>query len=200
MNFALILFLAGIGALIGWITNYVAIKLLFKPYEPVQIPLLKINIQGLIPKRKAEMAKSIGATIQDELISIEEIIEEFIAQQDQGALIKLIKSKINQVVGERLPGILPSTLKDMIKKYINEVIDQEAAEMMSVTMETMIHRAAANINLAEMVEERINAFPMDKLEEVVIKIAKTELKHIEILGGLLGFMIGLIQGIIIVIL
>lgn len=42
--------LAIIGAFIGWMTNVFAIKLLFRPLQPVNI--LGIKLQGLIPKRK----------------------------------------------------------------------------------------------------------------------------------------------------
>ena len=54
-----------IGALIGWITNYFAIKMLFRPLKEINI--LGFKVQGLIPKRKMEMAESIADTIQEEL-------------------------------------------------------------------------------------------------------------------------------------
>ncbi len=196
----MLLFLTAIGALIGWITNLIAIKLMFRPLEPITLPLIPIKIQGLIPKRKNEIAKSIGTTVQEELLSLDEIIQQFIEKQDQKEIIKIIKIKINQVTNERLPVFLPSSVKTMIKNYINDIIDQEAATIINTTMESMIHKAASKIDLAEMVENRINEFPMEKLEEVVLKIAKQELKHIEILGGILGMLIGLLQGIIIILL
>ena len=191
-----VLFLACIGALIGWITNLLAIKLLFKPYDAIEIPLIGFKIQGLIPKRKAEIAKSIGATIQEELLSIEEIIEQFIANQNNQEIIDIIKIKINEIVSNRLPAIIPSAFKGMIKGYINDVIDEEASAIITNTMESMIHKASKSIDLAGMIENRILEFPMEKLEDVVIKIAKDELSHIEILGAVLGFAIGLLQGII----
>ena len=42
--------IVGIGAMIGWITNYLAIKMLFRPYKEINI--LGLKIQGLLPKRK----------------------------------------------------------------------------------------------------------------------------------------------------
>ncbi|SCY80513.1 DUF445 domain-containing protein [Alkaliphilus peptidifermentans] len=193
----IILLLALIGALIGWITNLMAIKLLFRPFKPVKIPLLPFYIQGLIPKRKSEMAKSIGITIQEELLSIEEIIDHFIQQQNKDELVKFLKEKINNIINHRLPIIIPSTIRGMINSYVSTVIEEEASEVITLTMEGMIHKAATNVDLASMVEDKINDFPMEKLEAVVLKIAKEELKHIEILGGVLGFIIGLSQGIII---
>ena len=47
-------------------------------------------------------------------------------------------------------------------------------------------------------EDRINAFEMENMEDIILSIAKKELKHIERLGGILGGLIGLIQGIIVI--
>ncbi|MGL4988252.1 MAG: DUF445 domain-containing protein, partial [Cetobacterium sp.] len=60
-----------IGSMIGWITNYIAIKMLFRPYKEIKIGFLKI--QGLIPKRRREIGISLAETIQSELISIKDI-------------------------------------------------------------------------------------------------------------------------------
>ena len=49
-----------IGAFIGWITNVLAIRLIFWPYEPVKIPLTGWEIYGVIPKRRRELAATIG--------------------------------------------------------------------------------------------------------------------------------------------
>lgn len=195
-----LLFLASIGALIGWGTNLLAVRMLFRPFEPIEIPLIHFKIQGLIPKRKEEIARSIGNTVQEELLSIEEILEQFVDKQDQGEILLIIKHRIGQIINNRLPAIIPSALKEVFKNYINDIIDEEGSKMISSTIKNMIHHSASNINLAEMVESRINQFPMDKLEEIVLKIAKKELKYIEIIGGILGFIIGLLQGIIIVLL
>lgn len=190
--------LAAIGALIGWITNLLAVKLLFRPFEPVNIPLLNIKIQGLIPKRRSEVAASIGKTIENDLLSIEDIISQLMNSTNKEEILLVIKSKINQIISERLPSMIPSAFKGMIQKYIEDIINQEGEKIISEIMEAIIDRGISTIQLSQMIEEKINEFPMDKLEKVVVSIANEELKHIEILGGILGFIIGLLQGMIIV--
>ena len=64
--------IVGIGALIGWITNYVAIKMLFRPYKEINLGIFKL--QGLLPKRKHEIGESIAEVIQNELVSLQEIL------------------------------------------------------------------------------------------------------------------------------
>ena len=72
-NFITILILTIVGGLIGWITNILAIKLLFRPIKPVKIPILNIEILGLIPKRKNA---NIGEVISNELLSMDDILDQ----------------------------------------------------------------------------------------------------------------------------
>lgn len=60
-----------VGTFIGWITNYIAIKLLFRPYKEINI--LGFKLQGVIPKRRNEMAENVAKTINSELININDI-------------------------------------------------------------------------------------------------------------------------------
>lgn len=64
-NIIRILILAVIGGGIGYITNVIAIKLIFRPINPIKIPILNIEIIGLIPKRKQEIATNIAQVVQE---------------------------------------------------------------------------------------------------------------------------------------
>ena len=45
-----------VGAIIGYITNYIAIKMLFRPYKAKKLGSITIIPQGVIPKEKANLA------------------------------------------------------------------------------------------------------------------------------------------------
>ena len=68
----IILILSLVGGIIGWLTNILAIKLMFRPINPMKIPILNIEILGLIPKRKNEIAENIGEVVATELLSIDD--------------------------------------------------------------------------------------------------------------------------------
>ena len=59
------------------------------------------------------------------------------------------------------------------------------------------YKSAAR-HIQKIVEEKINELDLEKLEEIIIKVAKKELKHIEILGLVLGAVIGVLQGILVI--
>ncbi len=192
-----VILLSVIGAGIGWLTNVFAIKLIFRPLNPIIIPILNIPIQGLIPKRKSELAHSIGQTVENELVSIEEIIDKVIEEENKTEILQGIKEKIKNIVDEKIPAFIPTAIRNMITVYVDEIIDKEGENAINELSERLIHKATSKVKISDIIEEKVNNFDLDKLEEIILNIAKKELKHIEILGGFLGFIIGFIQGIII---
>ena len=195
--FTMLIVLALIGAVIGWMTNVIAIKLLFRPINPIRIPFIPFELQGLIPKRKAVIAKSIGEVVADELVSMEEIIDKLIEGIDRAVVIELIKEKIITLANEKMPAIIPSMFKGAIISNIAAMIDENGEAMLVELTEKLTHKALEAIDIREIVEDRINAYDFEKIEEITLKIAQNELKHIEVLGGVIGFLIGLLQGAIV---
>ncbi|OJV66083.1 MAG: hypothetical protein BGO41_09140 [Clostridiales bacterium 38-18] len=190
-----LLILAVIGALIGWMTNVIAIKLMFRPINPIGIKGTPFVLQGLIPKRKADIAKSIGEVINDELISMEAIVDKVIEDMDKKAVVAMIKSKIVAIANEKMPSIVPSMFKGMIIQNIESMIEENGESIVVELGEQLSHKAIDSIDISKMVEDQINAYDFEKIEQMTLKIASNELKHIEILGGIIGFFIGLIQGL-----
>lgn len=191
-----VLLMTATGGLIGYITNVLAVKMLFRPLKPFRIPLIGWNIQGLIPKRQADIAISIGKTVEEELISVEEIMDKMIEDMDKTALKELAKAKILDLAENNMPPMVPAIFKGAIMKYVADAIDQNADQVMNELSEKILHQATEKIQIAEMVSEKIAAFDLIQLEEIIFSISKQELKHIEILGGVLGVIIGLVQGLI----
>ncbi|MGI5998464.1 MAG: DUF445 domain-containing protein [Lutispora sp.] len=183
-----------IGGIIGWLTNIIAIKMLFRPIKPVKI--LALEIQGLIPKRKAEMAVSIGQTVEMELIDFKDIFERIIDEGSSDRIIELVKRKISQNIYEKLPSLVPHIIKNAVIQYVEEQIDKEAPQMIEDLIKNIYDKASKEVKIGKIIEERINSFDLIKIEEITLKIAQKELKHIEILGGVLGAIIGLLQGLL----
>ncbi len=191
-----LIILALVGGIIGYLTNTIAVKMIFRPLKPVELPF-NIRIQGLIPKRREDIAKSIGEVVDKELVSVESIFGKFIENSGRDILIEKVKEKLKQAVSMNLPPIIPNVVKSMITEYANDIIDRETETFIIEAAEKFMDDAAVHVRISEIVEEKINSFEIEKLEELTIRIAKKELRYIEILGGVIGLLIGLIQGLII---
>ena len=124
INIIRILILAIIGGLIGYLTNVVAIKLIFRPINPIKIPILNIEIMGMIPKRKSEIAATIGQIISEQFLSIDEIIDGIITDEDKDNITNYIKLKIKLILDEKMT-LIPGTIKSLVQNYISDIIEDE---------------------------------------------------------------------------
>lgn len=192
-----IILLAVIGALIGWMTNVLAIRLLFRPLKPIRILGDKIVLQGLIPKRKEEIALSIGHTVETELLSVDDMVNKFFEDGNKKEIIDMVRDKLIPIIESKMPPILPKPVKNIILEYVWDIFDKEGESILDSVMENATKKINDKVSIADLVTERINAYELEKIEQLILTIAKNELKHIEYLGGLIGFVIGLVQGIVI---
>ena len=186
-----------ISGAIGWITNWVAIKMLFRPHREINFGLFKI--QGLIPKRKAEIGSGIANIIQNELISVKDVISNIDREEFSKRLNKLIDEVLNKnlkkKVKEKFP-FLQVFFTDKVAKDIGNAIKSIIMENQEKIFEIFSNYAEENIDFEIIISDKISNFSLDKLEEIITFLAKKELKHIEVIGAILGMLIGAVQYLI----
>lgn len=182
-----------VGGLIGWMTNRLAIRLLFRPYQPLKLPVTGWILQGLIPRRKGELAKSVGLQVESELLSMDEILLAFGTEEQKNELKLFLKLYLNEMILERVPVFLRDVMKKPVSHFVNDLMERESDRLLNEILEYLVEERGASVQLARMVEEKINAFPMEQLESMVMAVAGRELRQIEWIGGVLGMMIGLVQ-------
>ena len=74
---------------------------------------------------------------------------------------------------------------------------KEIEQVIPEVMNSYASKMKEEVNVQEMVYQKVVNFSSDKLEEILVSIMKKEFKFIELLGGVLGFIIGTIQTILI---
>ena len=186
-----------ISGAIGWITNWVAIKMLFRPHREINFGLFKI--QGLIPKRKAEIGTGIASIIQNELISVKDVISNIDREEFSKRLNKLIDDvldkNLKKKVKEKFP-LLQMFFTDKVAKDIGNTIKEIVMENQEKIFEIFSNYAEENIDFEVIISDKISNFSLDKLEEIITLLANKELKHIEVIGSILGMLIGAVQYLI----
>ncbi len=183
-----------ISGAIGWITNWVAIKMLFRPHKEINFGLFKI--QGLIPKRRAEIGSGIANIIQNELISVKDVISNIDRVEFSKRLNDLIDDvldkNLKKKVKEKFP-LLQMFFSDKVAKDVGNTIKDIVMENQEKIFEIFSNYAEENIDFEVIISDKISNFSLDKLEEIITLLAKKELKHIEVIGAVLGVLIGAIQ-------
>jgi uncharacterized membrane protein YheB (UPF0754 family) len=180
-----------VGALIGWITNVLAIIAIFRPYEPVRI--LGWEWQGVIPKRKEELARVIGEVVEEELINIEDVIRQLEQCKIKEHVLSSIMVAVDKRVKEKLRTFLPLGLREVASEFVVDLIIREVKHYLDDTTDSIVCVVRSRIKISELVEARLKTFDVRELEILIQRVANRELKYIEILGGVLGFAVGLIQ-------
>ena len=150
---------------------------------------------GLIPKRRAEIAKNVAETVKRELLSEDDIFNGIIKDEDKEEIASYINSKIGNIISEKAI-FLPSSLVSKINGYISDIVDKEVGNAIDELGSTFVEKAKNRVDIEKIIEDRINEFDIEYIEEMTVRIAKKELKHIEVLGLILGFLIGIVQGLI----
>lgn len=184
-----------VGTLIGWFTNYLAIKLLFRPYK--EMNFLFFKIQGLIPKRRAEISLNIADVVEKELISVDDIAEKI---EEMDISDGVIDRLLDKVIGEKLQKnildknpLLKMIINDSVIQKIKSYFKKSILENKEEIVEEIIKIAKEKINFREIILDKMENFSLQEIEEIILRISKNELKHIEIIGGVLGGIIAVFQ-------
>ncbi|MGF6907782.1 DUF445 domain-containing protein [Fusobacterium sp. PH5-44] len=192
-----LILLVVIGGIIGWITNFIAIRMLFRPYKPIGIG--KFKIQGAIPKRRMELASSIGKVVEGELFSLKDIKDKLETIDLESKLTeivnKIFEKKFEEIVLKNFPMLklfLSGETLEKIKSIIVKIILDNKETIINAIMTSLENE----INVKEMIEQKVSDFPMEKLEDLTNSLVKKELKHIELIGAILGAIIGFFQYLI----
>jgi uncharacterized membrane protein YheB (UPF0754 family) len=176
-----------LGAFIGWITNVMTIRLIFRPRRPVRIgPLL---LQGVIPRRRREIAESLAATITRELVSARELW----AAVDTAANRQRVLGGVRQALTERLDRLPQFPFRALVLSRVEDAVIRE----LGLYIDQLSHdpewpeRMLAHVPLEALIVQRLDAFDLADFERLIISVSHRELRQIEVLGGVLGFVVGL---------
>ncbi len=180
-----------ISALIGYITNVVAVKMLFWPRQPVN--LVFFQLYGVLPKRRAEIASSLGQLVEEQLLSIDDLFDRIntpdVREKIINHLVVLLRDRLNAM----LPRIIPARVVQVISETLEKILRQEAENMVHQIIEYGRDYLTRDIQISKIVEDKVNAFDLKQLEDMIYGVSSPELRFIEILGGIMGLLIGFVQ-------
>jgi uncharacterized membrane protein YheB (UPF0754 family) len=182
-----------LASLHGVLTNWLAVKLLLKPVKPINI--LGIRIQGLLPRRQADLAERISEAISREFLREEDILA-FLRKVDPAqAMRQLVLDKWESKVGELLAGmpfVKMFVSDEKLQDIRDRIADLFASEAEQYT-ELLVKSLETKIDLRDTIRRNILSFDVQRLNRIIEEIGYRELNEIVIVGGLIGVVFGLIQ-------
>ncbi|EIF6154868.1 DUF445 domain-containing protein [Clostridium perfringens] len=191
-----------IGAVIGYITNWLAIKMLFRPREAKYIFGMKLPFTpGLIPKEKSRIANKVGETVGTHLLNSDSLSKALKDDKIKAKFNEVAKEKINQIINSNstLENSLKNTLGENYYALKGNMIDNIAKTILESIQEEEF-KNKVKFYIVDSIKERLNKEPekiidfinSNKFREVIINtleeektrdiIGKALLKEVKTLG------------------
>ncbi len=154
-----------VGAIIGLITNGIAIRMLFRPLYPVKIGKFTLPFTpGLIPKEKPRLAHSIGQVVANQLVNAEVL--------EKGLLNKDIDDKIIYYVDKFLSKYKnsPDTVKELLLKYFSEDKVEYYTQLTEVKITEVAYQKAVSMDIGNLAMNAVNKEFNRKLNEDPLQV------------------------------
>ncbi len=184
-------------AFIGWITNFIAIKMLFHPRRPVQVGSL--TVQGIFPKRQKALAMNLAAVIEGELLSHDDIRQAMQRPEFSARLKDRILDGFSEFLSTRLGSLNPMIamfLDGPMMEKVKGLLDKELDRIVPGLLETATGELENSLDFRRIIQDKIENLSMERLEILLMSIMAREFRFIEVVGAVLGAFIGLIQGLL----
>jgi len=164
MNFISIISKPIIGAIIGYSTNYIAIKMMFRPLNEVRIGKIKIPFTpGIIPKNKSRIASAISRTVSNDLLSEEDIKKALLSVDTKESLRKELTPFIREFLVENNKSLNLTLLEFISEEKINEI-----SEKIEIFLSEKIYNSVRNSNIGEVIAYQITKAAEEKLSGSIL--------------------------------
>lgn len=123
-----------IGAVIGYFTNYIAVKMLFYPKKEIRIFGKRLPFTpGAIPKEKNRIAKSIGSIISSQLLTEEVVRNQLTSSEIEDPIVQKIMEVLEKPIQEQIVGheeTVDSAEKVLSQKIVESLQTSDVRTMM----------------------------------------------------------------------
>ena len=184
-----------VGALVGWFTNWLAILMLFRPREPIRI--FWWSLQGVIPSRHTQLAERIADTVENNLLTQEDLEKAMSGVNWHDEVDRLIKKVLHERgpggIIEKIPG-LSQAWKNVVLPSLQEVLSREVVRFIDGYGQRFAGRLRESVDIKAIVRDKVMEFETEAMESLIMAVAKREFGHIQVVGAITGALIGVVQG------
>ncbi|UAA37930.1 DUF445 family protein [Paraneptunicella aestuarii] len=181
-----------ISAIVGWFTNFLAVKMMFYPIEFIGIKPI-FGWQGLIPAKRQEMAEIEVELVLGRLLSVEEIVDRLDPKELTNSIQRRLKQIIRKLVNDIMQEVAPTAwaaLPVQGKNLVYARIEMDIPNVVQKTISDFKHNVTEILDIKELVVKQLVAHP-ELINEIFLKAGAKEFPFIERSGFYFGFLFGL---------
>jgi uncharacterized membrane protein YheB (UPF0754 family) len=182
------------GVVIGYVTNWVALWMIFEPVQPHRIGRLKI--QGLFIRRQPEVADVYAGIIADDIVTLENMGEELLTGPQSDRTRWMIESRLRPAVDRSVGAIRPAVRIAVGTRQFDAIRESIATEAVEYTMTPLSDPAFNRQQSSEMrtlIGDRMRELPPEDFQDLLRSAMKEDEWLLLLHGAVLGFVAGLIH-------
>lgn len=181
-----------ISAVVGWLTNYLAVKMMFYPIEFVGIKPI-FGWQGLIPAKRRQMAEIEVELVLGKLLSVEELAQRLdpdeLTKAIERRLSQVVRKVVNDVMAESAPQLW-AALPVQGKNLVYQRIENDIPNVVHKMVDDFQHNISEILDIKELVVEQLVNSP-ELINEIFLTAGSKEFPFIVKSGFYFGFLFGL---------
>ena len=185
------------GLLIGWITNWLALKMIFEPVDARQVG--PFRWQGLFLKRQAEVSEAYAAFFAERILHPRALTNAILEGPASDRLVELLQFYAGEAVDSAASIAKPLATITMGSESWNELkssVIQRLAEVVPSELDKVQDYAGEALNLQGELEQNLKTLPSRDFEQVLRPVFKEDEATLIAVGAILGAVAGMLQTIL----
>ena len=147
-----------VGAVIGYFTNYIAVKMLFRPFRPIKIGKWTVPFTpGIIPKRKQALAKALGKAVGTTLLTTEDLKKTLSSKEVKETVTTLLVEQIENVTNSE------QTVKEVALFALHEENYEQMKEDLSEKATDKVMEHLVEVQIGNLVVEEAKKSIVEKM-------------------------------------
>lgn len=149
-----------IGAVIGYATNWVAVKMLFRPQKEVRLFGRQLPFTpGVIPKGKERLARAVGRAVEEKLLA-REVLQEVLLSEEKKEVVR--KAAADMLERQKMS---QETLREAAERITSEEKTEHFLERAEETVTDMIYDKVLQKNVGEIIADKVLEIAKEKLKD-----------------------------------
>jgi uncharacterized membrane protein YheB (UPF0754 family) len=178
------------GFLVGTLTNWIAIQLIFTPVEPIKVgPFV---LQGLFLKRQTEISREYSRVFTEDVLTAQEVVHTLVHGERKDRTMALLSAHVSDIMESKLIVQLATQAAVGPEGYA-DLKDAALAKALQYTEELVedskFNQAQARA-VQSMLHERISTQPPHEFQDLVRPIFHEDEWILVAIGGALGALVG----------
>jgi uncharacterized membrane protein YheB (UPF0754 family) len=191
------LIMPAFGLVVGWSTDWLALKMIFRPKRPVHV--LGYTIQGLFLKRRREVAADYGKLIAEEVITAHKVIEAIIngplSDRVFALVARQVQAALDRSAGPARP-LVAVTIGTARYQQLKKTISAKVIERLPETMRYVEDYARETMDVQNLLVQKMQQLDEQQFEALIRPAFEQDEWILITVGAVLGFVMGEIQALV----